>query len=474
MQKLSQVSEKIIFLLVMVLFVFIPLYPKFPLFNVEGTFAAIRLEDLLIFLTVIIWAIYLLFSGKWRDLIKDKLIQALLLFFLIGAVSTFSAIFLTQLVTPHLAILHLLRRVEYMILLPIIFSIISTKKQIFKILFFLILVTILINIIALGQQYLRWPLVSTTNSEFAKGQIIYLTEGARPNSTFAGHYDLAVFLTMVIVFLSAIFFYFRKIIWKILIVLLGGLSFGVLILTAARVSFLATILGVVASFLFIGRKLLILFLIILSVVVLAYPSPLRDRFVSSITIYLEDGGQRFSAATDRQAERSKLNISTLHVANPSPISKVAEATLTATVSSDIVPGEPVDPTELGVYRSFAIRLDVEWPRAIRAFQKNPLLGTGYSSMGLATDNDFLRSLGEVGILGTLAFILIIIEIIKRLMSLLTSSGRFTKYLTAGTLALLIAFILNGVFIDVFEASKVASLFWMFVGLNLAVSRLNND
>ena len=57
-------------------------------------------------------------------------------------------------------------------------------------------------------------------------------------------------------------------------------------------------------------------------------------------------------------------------------------------------------------RSVSIRLNVEWPRAIRAFSKNPLLGTGYSSITLATDNDFLRLLGEVGLVGALAFFLI--------------------------------------------------------------------
>src|SRR5205814_2283829 len=45
-------------------------------------------------------------------------------------------------------------------------------------------------------------------------------------------------------------------------------------------------------------------------------------------------------------------------------------------------------------RSTSIRLNVEWPRAVRALTKNPLLGTGYSSITLATDNDYLRALGE--------------------------------------------------------------------------------
>ena len=60
-------------------------------------------------------------------------------------------------------------------------------------------------------------------------------------------------------------------------------------------------------------------------------------------------------------------------------------------------------------RSTSIRLAVEWPRAMRAFYKSPFLGTGYSSITLATDNDYLRALGETGILGLTSFVLIFIN-----------------------------------------------------------------
>jgi len=85
-----------------------------------------------------------------------------------------------------------------------------------------------------------------------------------------------------------------------------------------------------------------------------------------------------------------------------------------------------------------------------------------------TDNDFLRSLGEVGMLGTAVFILIFIEIIKKIVRLLRENDKFLRYFSIGTLSLILAFVINGLFIDVFEASKVASLFWMIVGLNLSV------
>ena len=448
--------------------VFVPLYPKIPLVSVSGTFVSIRLEDLLIGLALILWLFYLIFTKKIKDFLGDRLNQSILLFFFIGAVSLFSAIFVTSTVTTHLGILHWLRRVELIHLLPLMMTVIKTKKQINICLFTLFMVVLLVSIYALGQQFLNLPVISTVNSELSKGQILDLTPGARVNSTFAGHYDLAIFLSMAIVMIAALFSILKgKLrVWSIL---LGVLAFVVLIMTAARLAFVAVVIGTLASLTLVGQKKIILFAILIAILALLYPSQLRDRFISTIIINIQQGGERFSAQTKHQAERSLLNIPTLPAGHASPSAKEASAsaTETAKLAPDIAPGEPIDSTELGVYRSMAIRLDVEWPRAIRAFTKNPVLGTGYSSIGLATDNDLLRSLGEVGLLGTAAFALILIEIIKRATLIYKNGDKFLKFLSAGTLALIITFLINGLFIDVFEASKIAALFWAFTGISLA-------
>lgn len=472
MPKFTSSLNNLLFFLCLVLFVFIPLYPKFPLINITGTFVAIRLEDLLIGLTISLWAVYLVLSDNLRLFLKDKLGQAILLFFFIGAVSTFSAIFLTHSVIPHISILHFLRRVELMMLLPVVVTVIKSRKQLILILASLSLVVLAVNLYALGQQYLNWPVISTTNSEFSKGLILHLTPGARVNSTFAGHYDLGVFLAMTLVILTPLFFAVSKTM-KITVAAVGILSLIVLIMTAARVSFIAALIGIITALLLSGKKRYILIIIIAALVLLVYPSQLRDRLISTVTVNLFQQGQRYEGKTQDQQIRSKLNIPTLAVqtssssANTSTFSTSSENTAT-----DITPGEPIDTTQLGVYRSFAIRLNIEWPRAIAAFIKNPLLGTGYSSLDIATDNDFLRSLGEIGVLGTLAFILILIEIAKRIVSCLKNENKLIKYFSAGVLSMLVAFLINGLFIDVFEASKVASLFWMVLGLNLAVLKFN--
>jgi len=474
MQKFLSISNKSFFWLLLILLVFVPLYPKFPLLNIQGTFVAIRIEDLLVAATMLWWGSYILFAGLSKKMLQDKLNQALLLFFFIGAVSLFSAIFLTNTISWHLGVLHWLRRIEFMMLLPFAAYAIKSKRQLFVAVAVLFIVAFTVNVYALGQEFLDWPVVSTGNSEFSKGQILRLTPDARVNSTFAGHYDLAVFLVLIITIATALIFSLKKVLFNLWLAILSGLSFFVLVMTAARLSFVAMAVGVGISLLLTRKKIFILLMGLFMVGALIYPSQLRDRFVSTITINLQKNGERYTAEDKEQKLRSKLNIPTLMVNTSSQSAQPKFESTSSGIASDITPGEPTDPTQLGVYRSFAIRLDQEWPRAIRAFIKNPFLGSGYSSLGLATDNDFLRSLGEVGLLGTIAFVLIFVEVIKRLQKAYRVKDLFLKYFSAGVLAVVIAFIVNGIFIDVFEASKIAAIFWIILGMGLAIRNFSNE
>lgn len=475
---MERILKNTLFFLIILCFVLIPLYPKLPLFNIKETFVAIRIEDFLIALTLGLFGIYMLITKKVDLFLNDKLFQALILFFFVGFLSFFSGVYLTHSVPSfNLGLLHFLRRVEFMMLLPVVFFVLDSRKKIVLILFVLSLVVLAVNIYALGQQFLDWPVVSTTNSEFSKGQILTLTPGARVNSTFAGHYDLAVFLAMTLVIISALFFGVSKKI-KLWLILLSVLSLGVLILTAARVSFVAAAFGIFINLLLLKKRKMVIFFLITLMAILVYPSQLRDRLISTVTINILNQGQRYEAQTDDQTLRNKINIPTLAVKTSSTSAQSSTfATPSGKIATDITPGEPVDTTQLGVYRSFSIRFNLEWPRAILGLQKNPLLGTGYSSLiitavkdrfdSIATDNDFLRSLGEVGLLGTFSFALILIEIGKRLKKAFSIVDNYMRHLAVGSFTLILAFLINGVFIDVFEASKVAILFWMFMGIVLA-------
>ncbi len=469
MQKFLSISEKSFFWVVLFLVVFIPLYPKFPLMNVNGTFVAIRVEDIMIAIALGWWAIYIYFSKQVTKILSNRLNQALILFFFIGGISLFSGIFLTKTISLNLAIFHFLRRIELMMLLPVAYQAIISRKQIKLLLITLSMVLFIANLYALGQKYLGWPVISTNNSEFSKGLILYLSPDARVSSTFAGHYDFAIYLAVSIVIISALIFTNKKLLVLIWQGVLLCLSFFTLVLTAARLSFAAVLMGIVVSLLLSGKRLFIFLVIGAGIIVLIYPSQLRDRLISTVTINILQEGDRYTAETDIQEERSQLNIPTLPHEDSTDS---AEMVKTTGIPSDITPGEPTDYSQMAVYRSSRIRFYYEWPRAIRAFIKNPFLGTGYSSLGLATDNDFLRSLGEVGLLGTIAFFLILVEITKIIWSNFRFfSDKLLRYFSIGLLSMIVVLFINSMFIDVFEASKIATLFWIIAGVGVSMEKL---
>lgn len=464
MQELSPVFKKYLFWWVMFLSVFIPLYPKFPLFPIPGTYVSVRVEDILIAIVVLWWimAIY----PSWRKVINFPISEAFFVFWGIGLLSLFSGIFLTQTVTPHLGVLHYLRRVEVMILFIVALTTFENKKQLKIWLIAMVVVTAIVVLYGFGQKFLSFPVISTTNKEFSKGLVLSLSPDARVNSTFAGHYDLAVYLGFFITVATAVFFYFKKLLHKLLLFSTGLLGFVLLAMTAARVSFVAAVLGILAVLMMVGQKKLIFLLLVLSLLAFVISPDLRHRTIGLVTVnLLGGGGPKYTPPPQKKNPDKHFSVEN---------AKEGSASFSG-VPVDVAPGEPLNPTELGVYRSFGIRFDEEWPRAIRAFSKNPILGTGYSSIGIATDNDVLRVLGETGLLGANALGLIFFYIFKRIIVFLKRVNKgLNYYLMIGFLSATAALLLTALFLDVLESSKVAQMFWLSLGVGFAAIKMENQ
>lgn len=462
-------SERLVFWLLVSLVVFIPVYPKFPLVNVPGTYVAVRLEDVFFLLVSGVWFIKNL--PKIRQILSEPIYQLFILFWLIGGLSLLSGIFITHSVTPHLGFLHWFRRMEYMMFFVMAATTFKSFEDVKILLKIFIPVTVLIVLYGFGQELFKFPVISTTNREFSKGLILFLSPEARVNSTFAGHYDLAFFLTLVLIMLGSLFFVYKKLSSKVLIVLTGIGSFVLLGMTAARVSFIATLAALSLSFWLNNKKILVVLLFIAAVGIVGLVPDLRHRLVATVTVnLLGGGGPKYNLPEgvappnlNKLSEASKEALFTVDV-----VEVGSDGAQITKVPSDVAPGEPLNTTELGVYRSFNIRFDVEWPRAVSAFYKNPILGTGYSSLTIATDNDFLRSLGEVGLLGTLSLGIILILIIKSELSFIFNSVGFEKSFMIGVFCTLLALLGTSIFFDVLEASKIATLLWFLLGVSWAL------
>src|SRR3990167_8245227 len=106
MQKLFLPFDKLAKYLIAAILVIVPLYPKFPLLTIPGTYVAIRFEDLLLLALGIVTLIKIL--PNIRTYFRDNIFRAFLIFFLVGGVSLLSGVFVTRTVDFNLGILHLL------------------------------------------------------------------------------------------------------------------------------------------------------------------------------------------------------------------------------------------------------------------------------------------------------------------------------------------------------------------------------
>jgi len=462
---------------------FIPLYPKFPLFSVSGTYVSIRLEDLFVALTVMIFGIKLILN-KDDSIFKWNLTKIILIYFGIGLLSVMSGIFITKNIVPHIALLHFARRVEYVSLLFVAYYSIQNVKQLKTYAWVIWIAVLGVIFYGLGQKFFGWPVVSTMNKEFSKGMILKLTWWARINSTFAGHYDLAAFLVMILCLSISVMRIVKRLWQKIPVFILLALSYYVLILTASRISFVAYLFGGLLILLFSRKKWWIAPFLVFSLLGMVFSEDLGQRYAATFHLDLSFLSGMVKVKEEKIAmvlpspTPTIVPITSLSII-PKPLKKpllTLMPTPTPTIEVATPSAEYFEPIELAVGRSTDIRLKVEWPRAVRAFLKNPLLGTGYSSITLATDNDYLRILGETGILGTAVFALIILEIFRRMFFFLKEKGSWNneKILVLGILGAGAGYFINAAFIDVWESSKIAFFFWIMMGVGLKIIDLDRN
>ena len=506
MQKLlSWLDDNLIALLAGFLLIFIPLYPKLPLLDVlPGYIVRIRLEDFLIGATVIIWFIWLI--RKKITISLNPVIDIMGIYIAVGLLSMVSAVFIIQTVpleTIHVGkmVLHFLRRIEYFSLFFIFYTSIRSLKQVKTYLLILIGVMVAVTLYGYGQKYLYWPAFSTMNREFSKGWLLILTAHARVLSTFGGHYDLAAFTMMVLTILWSLFLGVKKRFYKILIFAVIASAFWLLILTASRTSFLAYLAGIfVICFLWAFRKgirfSLISFFAItfLSIFVMLSFGDLSDRFLKLLklderlsgvrslvlnpfgqppsnqsVIFLENNPNNIAAVTSK-SDQPPTPLRPVDVEKDIPL-VIPSASGSGTVSTK----RNYSQTALVYDLSTGIRLDALWPRAIGGFEKNIFVGSGYSTLtkvnveefteAESTDNDFLRSLGETGILGFVAFYGILVAMLIVIWKTFTKINDPVFFsFVVGFAGLIVGLLVNAVYIDVFEASKVAYSFWAVAGI----------
>ena len=477
------------------LLAFIPLYPKLPLLDVFQTWVYIRLEDFLVALVLGGVALML-----WRQKLfpKSPLTVPIICYWLVGLLSLAVAIVSVHPALsefkPHLGLLHFLRRLEYMGLFFVgYFAVIKKPRALPAVVWTLVITTVVIVGYGFGQKLFGFPAFLTMNEEFAKGLPLRLPPTARIPSTFGGHYDLGAFLVFVIPIFGALALGAEKIWQKIVFWAVAALSLVGLLLTASRISFGVYLVAIAAMLVWKKKIWLILPVFVVSFMLLNSVSTASERFYKTLrfsdvvidlstgqpigTLETLEGGtatieKQESPATEnlpkgsefigvpQVAEKPTKTVKTIEVYTSSPLATGSGEI--ATVSGSFLVQKAF------VYDiSITTRFQGQWPKAIAAFRRNMLLGSGYSSLNVASDGDYFRMLGETGIVGTAAFLGIFLMAFFLYFRRGTKLPTFADSFVTGIFAGLVGLLINGVLIDVFEASKVAFPFWFLMGVAIA-------
>ena len=560
----------------------IPLYPKIPLFVVNYTYVAIRLEDY--FVAVIAFVFVVQYLRKKISVPKQFIIP-FALFWIVLFVSYYIGYYVAKTIPfeyQKVGFYHALRRVEYMMMFFIAASAIRSSREFRLLLTSSVVSMCVVSIYGILQRFYDYPAIQTMNPEYAKGRILTLTEEARISSTFAGHYDLSAYMVLLIPimlgiylmtkgpfawqtkfiepftrlfnFIKGLLFKFTKQInvtellknegfpvdtrmstvvafvgsiavlllalaiktyeVRITLILIPSitiflvlfrymkstvllllliLSLFIMTFTSSRISIIAYFLTTPLFLWFMRRYMMAIIVLLISVLIMMTNQSLIERFFKTFQVkqflvneqtgetqvvqriksdelpagtqILKKVGKKKTTADEKLIKqeiilravtptlppRAHTRIKPINIA-----SAAASFTEFFAVTTDI---------------SFSTRLQVEWPRAIGAFMLSPLIGTGPSSITEATDNDYLRSLGETGILGFGLFLFIILQIIFYIVRRANKLPDSIRPLFFAPVFGFVGILINALYIDVFEASKVAFTLWYILGLFVGMLRL---
>ncbi|HYD35487.1 MAG TPA: O-antigen ligase family protein [Vitreimonas sp.] len=512
------------------LIAFVPLMPKIPLFSlIEEYIVRVRSEDFLILLAGVVWVIQWL-RGKvtWRT----PFFWAVVAYAVVGALSVLSGMFITQTVVlqpKHVGktLLHYFRYLEYFSLFFILSSAIKTKKDVYIAISIFVATLIGISAYGVGQKYLYWPVYSTMNREFSKGVRLYLTEHARVQSTFGGHYDLAAYLVLSLPVVLTLAFMIKPPALKVGLFAAHFFGLWLMIVSAARTSFAAYLIAVSLALLLIAlvreetwlkkfwwaASRWFVVMGITGVMMLSFGNDMYERFLQvlegypklhdtyhtmngevkwlvqyyipetlglkevSIKVEKPEGGEavdEFGVIVPSDTQPTTKRPSDVYEDIPDVVYEATtSADGTITWEKKEVPRQFSENAErYGL--SLAIRLDTLWPQAIQGFKRNPLLGSGYATLNQdakqtfmiadSTDNNFLRTLGETGLLGFITFYGIIGMALYFSVRALKDDDILLQALSIGYIAASVGLLLNAVYIDVYAASKVAQSYWSVTGL----------
>lgn len=416
---------KLLYYLTILIVIF---FPKINVISVSGSATGVRIEDFLILLIFIIWIFNILKNKKITFESKKfkKVVILYLVYIFVCIISCVFGIFKNN-ISLILSLLYFIRKIEYFSFIIIGFDFIKSEKDYRKAIK-MFDASILIHFIIIILQ--SFGIVGS----FTRGNLIEDISGARLCSTFNGAYEFSAYLLLLL----PIYLYglineknnkLKNVIYILLII-------TEIMLSQSRSSIIIIALEVLAMlFLYnksVFKRTLFSFIALSGLIILLSFSNLDFSFLPRFdTLNMSDMLKTTQLAWEnRDFEMYRNNTS----------SKAAMNTAIIYGNADL---------------SFCIRIS-RWMHLLDGFLHNFLIGMGLSVVQVA-DGNYIRLLVETGLIGFTLWMYLMYKIINVMDN--SKKGIIMKVST-------ISILLGAIFIDVFDSSKIISIYWFILGIIL--------
>lgn len=420
--------------LYLIVFFVIALLPKINIISVPGMSTGIRLEDFFVFIIVFLWFAQICIKKTKFTNINPKLKKITEMYLIYIFICIVSSLFglLKGYISLGLLIIFLIRKIEYFIFIFIgynyIFEVENTqkiKKYFNFIIIFHFIICILQSIGVIG---------SFTNGDITTS----LGEGSRVFSTFNGPYELSAFVILILPM------YIYELINKN-----GNKFFNIFMISIIFVSI----------YLSQSRTSIILFFAVFAIVLISFNKNNTKKIIYILLLLIVT----LELVLNLDKILSFLpRFDTLNF--DSMIKCVVESWKSNDFDEFMKTGKNVKISNIAdLDLSFSIRVS-NCVVVLKGWLKNIFFGMGLSFIKGASDCNYVRLLGETGLLGIIVYFNVIRTIlsnsktIKNIFGVVVRVGMYTLLLSA-------------LFIDVFEASKIMMFYWFVVGASYKFDEL---
>ena len=475
---------------------FVLVFPKISLIKISNFATPVRLEDFLLLIILILFALRKNFLKNFSRALPSPISILIISWLSLMFISTTYNVVFNQLSVS--SYLFVLRFIEYAALFYLGYIAATTQK--FRSVCFNVLV-------AIGILTSAWALLQIIGVAGGYGggfyQYLYIKGTDRAFASFSGPYELAGFLIVLIPITAGMFMVAKNL--KLRLFYLAALVAAIMAMgfSGARFPVICAFLAVLS--LSLARREL---KYKLTVGVLALMTLIMPFFVSeTLVLRFQFLAGTFEGFRKEEAARQSWQEQEIQEESKD-LSPVVEEEESAADKKDTIPQEEVEKTfnladkvekRISVFLtgfkekrsafvkrieekgsllleklketdpSLRWRLGETWPRALAKVRKNPLLGGGMGSIGVGLDGEYATLLGETGILGLAVFLALLRKIITEALKKVRRLKDYQSRVLMFTLiSVTIGLAADAVFADIFRASKIAFLFWYLVGASLGI------